>query len=88
MKSIILYKIVRNKILTILKYLQENLVQGRPLEKVDPWQCILGEINFIMTDTPKFLNTDTEEIQHLQNKFLTLEVQFYNEVFNACISKL
>ena len=37
-----------------------------------------GETNFVMVDRSNFLTTATEEIQHLQNKFLTLEVQFYN----------
>ena len=77
-----------NSPVEILKYLQENLVQGRSLEKADPWQCIDGETNFIIVDRSNLLNTATEEIQHLQNKFLTLEVQFYNGAFNACISKL
>ena len=77
-----------NSRVEILKYLQENLVQGRSLEKADPWQCIDGETNFIIVDRSNFLNTATEEIQNLQNKFLTLEVRFYNEAFNACISKL
>ena len=64
----------------ILEYLQENLVQGRPLEIAGASQCIDGETNFIVVDRSDLLNTATEEIQHLQNKFLTLEVQFYNEV--------
>ena len=67
-----------NNPVEILKYLQENLVQGRPLEIADASQCIDGETNFIMVDRSNLLNTATEEIQHLQNKFLTLEVQFYN----------
>ena len=37
-----------------------------------------GETNFVMVDRSNFLTAATEEIQHLQNKFLTLEVQFYN----------
>ena len=69
-----------NNPVEILKYLQENLVQGRPLEIADASQCIDGETNFIMVDRSNLLNTATEEIQHLQNKYLTLEVQFYNEV--------
>ena len=69
-----------NNPVEILKYLQENLVQGRPLEIADASQCIDGETNFIMVDRSNLLNTATEEIQHLQNKFSTLEVQFYNEV--------
>ena len=69
-----------NNPVEILKYLQENLVQGRPLEIADASQCIDGETNFIMVDRSNLLNTATEEIQHLQNRFSTLEVQFYNEV--------
>ena len=45
-----------NNPVEILKYLQENLVQ-----------CIDGETNFIMIKRSNFLNTATEEIQHLQN---------------------
>ena len=69
-----------NSPVEIIKYLQENLVQGRSLEIADASQCIDGETNFIMVDRSNLLNTATEEIQHLQNKYLTLEVQFYNEV--------
>ena len=80
-----------NNPVEILKYLQEKLVQGRLLEIADASQCLNGETNFIMVDRSNLLNTATEEIQHLKNKFLTLEVQFYNEVYmfyNACISKI
>ena len=69
-----------NNRVEILKYLQENLTQGRLLEIVDVSQCIDGETNFIMVDRSNLLNAATEEIQHLQNKSLTLELQFYNEV--------
>ena len=67
-----------NNPIEILKYLQESLVQGRPLEIADPSQCIDRETNFIMVDWSNLLNIATEEIQHLQNK--TLEVPFYSEV--------
>ena len=69
-----------NSPIEILTHLQENLDQGRPLEIADASQFIDRETNFIMADSSNLLNTATEEIQHLQNKFLTLEVQFYNEV--------
>ena len=51
-----------NNPVEILKYLQENLVQGRPLEIADASQCIDGETNFIMVDRSNLLNTATEEI--------------------------
>ena len=69
-----------NNPVEILKYLQENLVQVRPLEIADASQCLDGKANFITVDRSKLLHTATGEIQHLQNKFLILEVQFYNEV--------
>ena len=56
------------------------MVQGRPLEIGDALQCIDRETNFIMVDKSNLLNTATEEIQHLENKFLILEVQFFTEV--------
>ena len=39
-----------NNPVEILKYLQEKLVQGRPLEIADASQCVDGETNFIMVD--------------------------------------
>ena len=62
-----------------------------PLEIADTSQFIDGEINFKMVDRSNLLNTAIEKNQHSQNKFLTIEVQFYNDVwmiFNACIFKL
>ena len=69
-----------NNPVEILKDLQEKLVQCRPLEIADASQYVDGETNFIMVDRSNLLNFATEEIHHLKNKFLTLEVQFYNEV--------
>ena len=63
-----------------LKYIQTRLAQGRPLEIEDVRQCISGATNFIMVDRSDLINTGLEEIQHISNKFVTLEVQFYNEV--------
>ena len=60
--------------------MQTRLVQGRPLETEDVTQCISGATNFIMVDRSDLMNTGLEEIQHISNKFVTLEVQFYNKV--------
>ena len=68
-----------NNPVEIFKYPQEKLVLNRPLEIANASQCIDGETNFIMVDRSNLLNSTTEEIQHLQNKFSTLEVQFYNK---------
>ena len=69
-----------NNPVEILKYMQTRLVQERPLEIEDVTQCISGATNFIMVDRSDLINTGLEEIQHISNKFVTLEVQFYNEV--------
>ena len=69
-----------NNPVEFLKYMQTRLVQGRPLEIEDVTQCISGATNFIMVDRSDLMNTGLEEIQHISNKFVTLEVQFYNEV--------
>ena len=69
-----------NNSVEILKYIQTRLVQGRPLEIEDVTQCIGGATNFIMVDRSDLMNTGLEEIQQISNKFVTLEVQFYNEV--------
>ena len=69
-----------NNPVEVLKYMQTRLVQGRPLEIEDVTQCISGATNFIMVDRSDLINTGLEEIQHISNKFVTLEVQFYYEV--------
>ena len=65
-----------NNPVEILKYMQTRLVQERPLEIEDVTQCISGATNFIMVDWSDLINTGLEEIQHIFNKFVTLEVQF------------
>ena len=71
----------------ILKYMRSKLVYGRTLEIEDVTQCVSGATNFVMVDWSDLMNTGLEEIQHISNKFVTLEVQFYNEamtmVFNS-----
>ena len=64
----------------ILKYLQEKLITGRPLEILDPTICEKGDTNLIMVDRENILETGFEEILALKDKFTTLEVQFYGEV--------
>ena len=64
----------------ILKYMQTRLVQGRPLGIDDVTQCISGATNFIEVDRSDLMNTGLEEIEQISNKFVTLEVQLYNEV--------
>ena len=60
--------------------MKTRLVQGRPLDIEDVTQCISGATNFIMVDRSDLMNTVLKEIQHVSNKFVTLDMQFYNEV--------
>ena len=69
-----------NNPVEILTYMQTRLIQGRHLEIEDFAKCISGAANFIMVDRSDLINTELEEIQHISNKFVTLEVHFYNEV--------
>ena len=69
-----------NNPVEILKYMQTKLVEGRPLEVEDVTECICGATNFVMVDRSHLINTGLEEIQHISNEFVTLQVQFYNEV--------
>ena len=62
----------------ILKYLQEKLIAGRPLEILDPTSCEKGDTNLIMVDHENILETGFEEILALE--LTTLELQFYGEV--------
>ena len=64
----------------ILKYLQQKLITGRPLEILDPTSSEKGDTNVTMVDREKILETGFEEILVLKDKFTTLEVQFYGEV--------
>ena len=66
-----------------LRMLQKNLVWGRKLEITDLTADNSGATNFIMVDRGNLLETGFEELKSLNNKFLTLEVQFYGEVCHS-----
>ena len=64
----------------ILRSLQNALVSGRRLEINDLTADNSGKTNFILVDRNNILDTGFDEIEALDDKFITLEVQFYNEV--------
>lgn len=64
----------------ILRHLQTTLICGRALEITCRGYCPEGLTNFVMIDSQNLLETAFEEIECLENKFITLEIQFYNEV--------
>lgn len=68
----------------ILRAMQKKLISGRKLEIENVTEDTAGETNFIMVDRNNVLETCFDEIMALQNKFITLEVQFYDEVSSGC----
>ena len=65
----------------ILSSLQKRLFVGRDLEITSPTECPEDATNLIMIDRQKIFRNCIEEITDLENKHITLEVQFY-EVSN------
>ena len=60
--------------------MQRKLMKGPPLEIIDPTVFIYGITNIIMVNRDSCLLTGLEEIFEVENRFITLEVQFYGEV--------
>lgn len=73
---------VINNPVEVLRVLQSRMVTGRQLDISDPSQTVEGETNQIFVDRFNLQETGFDEIAGLEDKRLTLEVQFYNEVFN------
>ena len=64
----------------VLRSFQRKVMIGRPLEITDQTVEPIGETNCIMVDRNDILRTGFSELEFLENKFVTLEVQFYAEV--------
>ena len=64
---------ISNNPVEILRCMQSQLV-------VDVSRCQDGATSYILVDRQQLLQTAFDEISVLPNKFLTLEVQFYDEV--------
>ena len=61
--------------------MQKKMIAGRRLEIEDVTEDnTAGETNFVVVDRNNVLETGFDETMALKNKFLTLEVQFYDEV--------
>lgn len=69
-----------SSVIEILKVAQSVLIEGRQLELTDVNNPPEGETNFILIDRNNILETSFDELTNLSNKFIILEVQFYNEV--------
>ena len=65
----------------MLRYLQGQVVTGRSLDVEDPALTLEGETNFILVSRENLMEIAFDEIRSLNDLRLTLEVQFYNEVF-------
>ena len=65
----------------VLRITQKLWGKGRALELKDLTQSPpQGETNFILVDRNNLLNTAFDELKCVFDYFITLEVQFYNEV--------
>ena len=60
--------------------MQRKLMKGPSLEIIDPTAFIDGITNIIMVNRDSCLLTGLEEIFEVENRFITLQVQFYGEV--------
>ena len=69
----------------ILRYFQQKMVIGRPLEVQSVDEVNEGETNFVMVDRQNLMLTAFDEISFLTELRKTLQVQFYGEV---CIIKI
>ena len=65
----------------VLKYLQKEIVTGRPLEVTDTSSedTIEGETNYITVDRDNILKTTFAELQYISNYRLTFQVDFMGE---------
>ena len=70
----------------ILRYMPSQLVRGRTLDVEDASRCEDGSTSYILVDREQLLETAFDEISGLAIKFLTLEVQFYGEVLEQCMT--
>ena len=75
-----------NTPIEIIRALQLFLVQGRPLEISDVNMCPEGRTNFILVNKNNLLLSAFDEIKSSKNKFIILEVQYYEEVCFDIIS--
>ena len=66
----------------ILRYIQKKIVQGRELDIVSESETLTGETNYISVDRNDVMRCGFQEISHLENLRITLEVEFYEEVSN------
>ena len=60
--------------------MQEIFVKGRPLEITDEGVCPEFETSLLFVERQNLWETDRDELKLLENKRLTVEVQFYNKV--------
>ena len=63
----------------VLKYLQKEIVTGRPLEVTSSEDTIEGETNYITVDRDNILETTFAELQYISNYRLTFQVDFMGE---------
>ncbi len=63
----------------ILRFLQQEIVEGRPLEVQRADETIEGQSNYITVDREQILETTFSELEYIENFRLTFNVDFMGE---------
>ena len=63
----------------MLRYLQNKIIKGCPLEVTDLTTAPTGETNFITVDRDNIIETTFEELKGVEDPTVTFQVQFYGE---------
>ena len=64
----------------MLRYLQCQIVYGRPLDRTNDESVLEGETNFIAVDRDNVLETTIDELRAIQDPRITFQVEFYGEM--------
>jgi hypothetical protein len=64
----------------VLRCAQKHILQGRVLDTTSAESSVQGEVHFIDVNRYDLLKTTFDELEHLDNLRLTLQVTFYGEV--------
>ena len=63
----------------MLRYLQNKIVQGRPLDVIDDATEHVGDTNFMAVDRDNVLETTFDELRSVEDPRITFQVEFYGE---------
>ena len=62
-----------------LRYLQNKIVRGRPLDVIDDATEHVGDTDFVAVDRDNGLETTFDELRSVEDPRITFQVEFYGE---------